>query len=245
MPPSDVFHYHGLSLWSPLEEQRLERILELMPLGADASVLDVGCGRADVLLRLSRRYGARAVGIDRSKDALDMARTAFAAHGLDKMLTVEHRDAREFSAAPGSFHAVTSLGGPHVDDDLESSWRRLATWLRPGGYLLIGEGFWERPPPPEYLEATGIPADSMLEHWQNIALGRDIGLSLHYACASTRAEWDHFEGCIMANVERHVTSHPDDPEAAAMADRRRRFYDAQQRWGRATMGFGVYLFRKP
>lgn len=242
---SDVAHYHGLSLWSPLSAQRLEQILDQMPLTAGDAVLDIGCGRGDVLMRLLRRHAVQAVGVDRSADALDMVRAAFANSGLAGSLSVEQCDARDYRAEAGSFAAIVTLGGPHVGDTLESSWRCLASWLQPGGYLLVGEGFWERPPEAAYLQATGIPAESMLEHWQNIDLGRRLGLSLHYSCVSSRAEWDRFEGVIMANVERHVATRPDDSDAAARAAKRRAFYDAQQRWGRTTMGFGMYLFRKP
>ena len=245
MARSDVFHYGGLTHWSPLSDRRVESLLDLMPLPAKARVLDVGCGQATLLLRLVERYGVSAVGIDRSADALALARAAFAERAPEADVEFQRIAAADFTAEPGSFDAVCALGGPHLGDGLADSWRQLTHWVRPGGSLLLGEGFWQAPPPAAYLEVTGIPADSMLEHWQNIAIGRDLGLHLLYCCVSSRAEWDAFEGRIMHNFERRARDEPGDEELAKQLQGRRRFFDAQQRYGRTCMGFGVYLFDKP
>jgi len=49
----------------------------------------------------------------------------------------------------------------------------------------------------------------------------------------------------LGNVERYVLDHPDDPDAAAMRKRIRTWRDGYLRWGRTTMGFALYLHRKP
>ncbi|MHC4925387.1 MAG: SAM-dependent methyltransferase, partial [Planctomycetota bacterium] len=59
-----------------------------------------------------------------------------------------------------------------------------------------------------------------------------------------REEWDGFEGRILENRERWCAAHPDDEDARAALERSRSWNDAQQRWGRDTMGFALYLFKK-
>jgi hypothetical protein len=39
-------------------------------------------------------------------------------------------------------------------------------------------------------------------------------------------------------------AHPDDPDRDAMLKRIRNWRDAYLRWGRSTLGFGLYLFQK-
>lgn len=245
MPPSDIFHYEGLTYWGPMSSARVEGMLDLLPLQSGDRVLDIGCGRAEVLVRLVEKYSVDAVGVDRSTAALALARAAHTERVADAALRFVQADAREFSADAGSFAAVVALGGPHLGVDVRASWRKLASWVRPGGYLLLGEGVWTQPPDPAYLQATGIPGDEMLTPGAQLTMGRELGLTPLYTCMSSRDEWDQFEGRILYNVERYATSHPEDPDIAAMVERRRRFYDAQQSWGRDTMGFVMYLLHKP
>jgi hypothetical protein len=45
--------------------------------------------------------------------------------------------------------------------------------------------------------------------------------------------------------ERHAHEHGLTPEQERKLESSRRFQAAQQRWGRDTMGFALYLFRRP
>ena len=43
-------------------------------------------------------------------------------------------------------------------------------------------------------------------------------------------------------IERYVAEQPDDADGPAMLERVRRWRDGYLRWGRDTLGFGVYLY---
>ena len=246
MPRSDIFHYEGLSYWSPISAEKMERVMELIRPTEDASVLDMGCGKAEFLIRMVERYGVRAVGVDQSPHALQKAATR-AKHRLpDATLTFIEQDAKAFTPSQ-HFDAVSWFGGPYLGaaDTFTSTVHACASWLAPGGFLLLGEGFWSAPPPQEYLDATGLDHDAFTTHSQNILIGRAEGLKLLYTCQSNRDEWDEFEGRILYNFERFSHLYFDAHELDAKLDRKRRWNDAQQQWGRDAMGFGLYLFQKP
>jgi hypothetical protein len=154
-------------------------------------------------------------------------------------------DATEVVFDAGGFDVVSWLGGPYLGGDVASTVKQLAAWTRPGGYVLIGHGFWSAGPPPAYLEATGIDAGEFGEHWENIQLGTDAGLTPLFSCRSSLQEWDAFEGRILRNVEHWAAHHPDDPDPQGRLEQRRSWNLAQQRWGREAMGFGLYLFLRP
>jgi hypothetical protein len=65
-----------------------------------------------------------------------------------------------------------------------------------------------------------------------------------FTAVSGDAEWDAYEGLYHRTVEDYVAAHPEDPDAPVMAERIRRWREAYLRWGRDTLGFGLYLFEK-
>jgi len=244
---TDVFHYDGLTYWGPVGVATMESIIDLLRLPATGRALDIGCGKAELLVRLAERFGSEAVGVDKSEAALAAATTAFAKRAPDARFEPMRRDVADLAFDDGSFDLVAWLGGPYLGEgsgqkDFTTTVSRLSRWLRPGGYLLLGHGFWSAPPPADYLAATGIAAGEFGEHWQNIDVGESAGLRSLYSCRSNRDEWDEFEGRILANVEHYAAAHPDAPDPQGRLEQRRSWHKAQQRWGRDAMGFGLYLF---
>ena len=56
--------------------------------------------------------------------------------------------------------------------------------------------------------------------------------------------WDHFEDTLQANHERYAAAHPEDDALQARVASKRQWLEAQRKWGRDTMGFALYLFRR-
>ena len=58
-------------------------------------------------------------------------------------------------------------------------------------------------------------------------------------------EWDEYEWRYARPVETFVAENPDGPDAEEMLRKIRTWRDAYLRWGRDTLGFGLYLLRRP
>ncbi|HEX9708626.1 MAG TPA: methyltransferase type 11, partial [Candidatus Thermoplasmatota archaeon] len=115
----------------------------------------------------------------------------------------------------------------------------------PGGWVVVGEGFWMREPDPEYLAALGATRDELGEGGWVEEAARGIGLEVVEAWTSTREAWDAYEGALLRGVERYVEEALADRDGPKMLEEQRAFHAAQMRWGRETMGFAVHLFRRP
>jgi SAM-dependent methyltransferase len=231
---------------SPVGELRLGRIFELLQLEQAEVILDLGCGTGEWLLRSLALAGpaARGTGIDMDGQALDEAATRALGRGLDKRVEWRCEDASAaLPALAGSFDRLLCVGASHAFGGYEATLRALASAGRPGGRILIGEGFWHRPPEAEYLQFLG-GEDEIKSHAENVARGESVGLEAVWATTASLDEWDDFEWSFYSVAAEFAAVHPG-PESAELLVRRRRWRDCYLRWGRGTMGFGYYVFRMP
>lgn len=230
---------------NPLAAAKIERILDLMPLAEGARALDLGCGRAELALRIIERYGASVVAVERSPFMLDAARERAEWTGALSKLHLDDRDIRAFRADPETFHLTVMLGAGGIDGGMAGICRTLRGWTRPGGYVLVGEGYWKTKPAHEYLHVLGAQAGDCTDHRGNVQAGVDAGLVPLHAVTASDDEWDEYEWKYARAIERHASEQPGDADVPAMLERSRRWRDAYLRWGRDTLGFGVYLFWRP
>ena len=140
---------------NPISAAKIERLLDLLPLDASSRVLDLGCGRAELALRIIERFGSRVVAIDNSSLMLDAARERAEWTGALGRLHLDNVDIAEFQADPETFHLTVMLGAGGIPGGMAGICRQLKSWTKSGGYVLIGEGFWGKRPHPHYLAFLG------------------------------------------------------------------------------------------
>ena len=95
---------------SPLDPNRVEQLLGLLDLPSSAQVIDVGCGKAELLIRLVERYGVRATGVDISPYFIDEAQRRAAARIPAGSLELQRADAASHPVEPESFDMAVSIG---------------------------------------------------------------------------------------------------------------------------------------
>lgn len=230
---------------NPIAVTKIERIFDLLRLTADARVLDLGCGRGELSVRMIERFRARVTAVDLSSSMLDSARERARSRGaLDRLQLVE-ADIGEYRPEPAAFDLTVMLGGGGISGGVAGICAKLAQWTRQGGHVLIGEGFWARTPTAEYLAHLDAAEEEFCDHRGNVQAGSDVGLIALHANVASADEWDEYEWKYSRSVERYALEQPGDPDVPAMLERIRRWRDGYLRWGRDTLGFGVYLFQRP
>jgi hypothetical protein len=137
------------------------------------------------------------------------------------------------------------LGAGGIAGGMPGICRQLKVWTKGGGYILVGEGHWQRKPHPDYVAFLGGSDTQYLDHRGNVQAGIDAGLIPMHAATASPDEWDEYEWKYSRSIERYAGEQPDDPDVPAMLERIRRWRDAYLRWGRDTLGFAVYLFHRP
>ncbi|MCE9619522.1 MAG: class I SAM-dependent methyltransferase [Planctomycetes bacterium] len=240
----------GMAICNPLGEAALRDALDaivsrLPTVGARA--IDVGCGKAELLLRLMERRKIAAIGVDINPAFLAEARAQAKLRGC--ALELRQHSYAEFLAHrnPGDalFDAVLCIGASHAVGSPREAPAILAKLLKPGGSLLLGEGYWRREPDREYLSALGAARDNFADHAGNQRLGAEAGLKCVHAVETSVEDFNRYESNYGGAIDAYVAAHPEDPDGPAMADRIKSWREAYMRWGRDTLGFGLYLFVVP
>jgi SAM-dependent methyltransferase len=232
---------HGdLRLLNPLSDAILAETIEVLDLPIGATVVDVGCGRGEALIRICSRWRTRGVGIDLHEPYVEAARSAASLLTNGARVDFIVGDAAEYARDLGEpVDLAVCIGSSHAfGGGYELGLRSLAGLVERGGQVLLGEGFWRREPTPEYLDALGgATPDEFADYAGLIRTGIEAGLTPLYAVVAGERDWDRYEWTLVLNGERSG-----DPDVRAWVRAGRDRYLAPG--GRETLGFGLFLFRR-
>ncbi|MCX6117982.1 MAG: class I SAM-dependent methyltransferase [Proteobacteria bacterium] len=232
---------------SPLSKAKSRNLIDLLGLSADSRILDVGCGTGEFLIQIAERYECEGIGVDiESKNILQAQKSVLnrIPHSKLKFLTT---DVSKFEAAQESFDCCVCIGSTHAFSSGEPAYcetlKGLSKLVKINGLILVGEGYWKRPPVRDYLDFIGEPVGVYRSHLENVELASQFGLNPLYATTSNDDEWDDFEWKHRIRKEMDAVDSGNEQKQKAL-NFTREWTRAYLRWGRGTMGFGFYLFSK-
>lgn len=238
--------HSGHHYCSPLSSGTAASLLAALQLQAGALVLDAGCGKAALLRDLLASQPVRGVGVDVNSAFLAEAAHAWAAsHPDDQRLTLIEMPAAHLPPPAEGYDAILCVGASHAFDGFERCLTTCMQWLKPGGMLLLGEGYWKQTPANQYLALLGATPEELGSHAHNAERAQALGFTLHTTTMSSADEWHQYESMYCQAILSYVDSHPLDPDVMAFAERARRWYENYLAFGRSTLGFGYYLLGKP
>jgi SAM-dependent methyltransferase len=225
---------------APLSAERASRLAADLAALRPATVLDLGCGWGELLLRVVGAWpDASGVGVDTHRPDLVRGRANAAARGLDGRVTfIEGPAAENVRAAD----VVINVGAHHVFGGVIEALDAPHGAVRPGGRLLFGAEFWEHPPTPAQLANMwpGISADDCTGLAELADHAVAAGFRPMRIETATQGEWEEFESGLAADAEEWLLTHPGHPEADKVRSRLDRQRSIWLRGHRGVMGF-AYL----
>jgi len=241
----DITHRRHL-ICNPTSAARLDAVIQLLDLERGARVVDVACGKGEMLAGLVERYGVSGVGVDISPFCIaDCQRKLQERAPNAEVEFLEMNGADYRPASPGTLDLAVCMGASFVFGDHRRTLRALKEMTAPAGLLLVGEPFWLKEPEEAYLVAEEMERDIFATHHGNVAVGEEEGLVPLYAAASSLDEWDRYEALQWRAADEYASANPEDPDIPELLARVARSREIYLKWGRDTLGWALYLFRKP
>lgn len=227
-----------------MSEEKIGRLLQVLSLPKSANVLDIACGKGELLVRLAELYGISGIGVDISPFCVSDCREKHQNRIPEANLEfVEMGGAEYVSKVTSSFDMTSCLGASWIWGGHLGTLRALKEITKPGGLLVVGEPFWLKEPSEEYLKAEGMTRDSYSFHDENVRAGEDEGLICFYNVVSNKDDWDHYETLQWYAVDEYIRSHPDDKDNKELIEGKKKDKENYLRWGRDTLNWAIYVFR--
>ncbi|MEU6917252.1 SAM-dependent methyltransferase [Streptomyces olindensis] len=214
-----------LTFHGPLSEARANRLVHRLAGNAPATVLDIGCGWGELMLRvLAAAPGATGTGIYLDAEDLARGRQVAQARGLSDRVRFLEESATGTTRGPADL--VLCVGASQALGDLSRALAELRRLVRDDGRVLLGEGFWQRTPAPAELSrmwpdaaATDHPDLATL-----VDLTVEAGFRPEWTETASHDEWEEFESAYLADTEVWLAGNPGHPlaeENRQRADRHR------------------------
>ena len=121
---------------NPLSAEASDEVLKLASIPATARVLDIGCGKGELLIRLARLGAKTGIGVELSPYTVREARERVRSVAPKADITILEEDGAKFAAQAESFDLAACVGASWIFGGHRGTLRALAGCTGRAGWFL-------------------------------------------------------------------------------------------------------------
>jgi SAM-dependent methyltransferase len=232
---------------NPFSKKQYKLLGKLCELKEGTSILDLACGKGEMLATWSKKHGITGTGVDISDVFLDAANDRAKELGVNEKVTFENADAGQYPQESHQFDIVSCIGATWIGGGFAGTVKLMKKALKDEkeGLLLIGEPFWHEEPTDEVRQAAGegYEGDLFVTLAEMPQRFEECGLQLIEMVIANIDGWDRYEAPQWASIYKWLQENPDDPDADEMTnwiDNNQKVYLQHLR---RYFGWGVFVLK--
>jgi len=245
LPRSFTIREHSHRILDPFTSQQLATLGRAIRLGAGTTILDLCCGKGEMLCTWARDHGVTGTGVDISTVFLGAARDRAAELGVGEQVTFVHADASTYPAQE-PVDVAACVGATWIGGGVAGTVELLARSVRPGGLILIGEPFWRSEPPgQEAIEAChAMSWESFRTLPGLVGHFGELGYDLVEMVLANEDSWDRYRAAQWLNIRTFLDANPQDELAPELRAELTKAPLDYARYGRQLLGWGVFALMR-
>lgn len=229
---------------NPFSPEKLRQLGDSLFLPEDANVLDLACGKGEMLCTWARDYGIRGTGVDISTVFLSAARERSAELGVSDRLKFVHGNASTF-VSDQQVDVACCIGATWIGDGVPGTINLLRKSLKADGTMLVGHPYWRKSPTSQEVvegcEATK-EGDWLLLH-DLIAQVQSCGCDVIGMVLADQDSWDQYVTAQWRNIRAFIDANPDNELVPSFREELRTSPITHTKYQREFLGWGVFVLR--
>lgn len=231
---------------NPFSVEKLDLLGSILNLNSTVRMLDLACGKGEMLVRWANEYGIRGVGVDISDVFLAAAHQRAYMMNVGDRVHFVHADAGTYPEAHHQFDLISCLGATWIGGGLTGTLALMRQALNPaGGVLLVGEPFWIVPPSDEVLTALEMQPDQFASLGGTLKRFEEAGVELVDMVLSDQQDFDRYISRQWLNVHQFLAEQERYKDADALKTWMNKQRFNYLNYQRAYMGWGVFVLDVP
>lgn len=245
----DIWKYFNIThkkhiLLNPMSIAKFEGLLSLLNLNKNYKVLDIACGKGEVLIRLSELFNISGIGVDISPYFIKECEDRKNDRIPDSNIKFLEMDGADYRPEKNELFDITiCMGASFVYKGFLGTITALKKMTKPDGLIIIGEPYWLKDPDDEYLKMSGIKKKDYNSHLKNIEVSEKAGLICLYTLVSNHDDWDHYETLQWWSTYDYTSNFPDDPDNSELLNNISKAKKEYLLYGRDTLGWAIYVYK--
>jgi SAM-dependent methyltransferase len=228
---------------NPIDTEKLMLIGDIIDVRPGTRILDLACGKGELLCRWARTFGSVGVGVDISQVFLDAAKARAEELAVESQVEFIQGDAGAYVSEPAAYDIVSCIGATWIGGGMHGTIQLMRPALKPGGLLLVGEPYWIDEPPDEAYDALGVRRDDYCSLANMLTRFKAAEVELMEMVLSNQDTWDRYEAPHWLTVSNFLRANPDYSEAAELRQWLQHSREVYLQYGRRYLGWGVFVLR--